>query len=76
MPIHEYDCVKCRRRFEFLARRQDQAPTACPVCGGRKLLKAFSAFSVAGPPPPAACGAGDASACRSCPSGGCPHSGL
>ncbi|MDO9541262.1 MAG: zinc ribbon domain-containing protein [Kiritimatiellia bacterium] len=80
MPIYEYECKKCARRFEHLSKGSKDLPSACPHCGGKRIEKAFSSFSVAtargkdafhseaserAMPP----------ACASCPSAGCPHRG-
>ena len=70
MPIYEYECGKCKKRFEHLAKSARDLPSRCPACGGEKIEKIFSAFSVGAmqqTPSP--------SACASCPSAGCPHRG-
>jgi len=69
MPIYEYECKKCRQRFEHLLKTSSDAPSACPKCGGKKIEKVFSGFSVAmGQKTP------KMPACASCPgAGGCPH---
>jgi len=46
MPLYEYRCRKCSRRFETLV-FGDETP-ACPKCEGRDLEKLWSAFAVAG----------------------------
>jgi len=69
MPIYEYECRKCKQRFEHLLKSVRDAPAACPHCGGKKIEKVFSGFSVA-------IGRETAkmTSCASCPSaGGCPH---
>jgi putative FmdB family regulatory protein len=40
MPIHEYTCEKCHKRFEKLQKVSDKPCTKCPICGGplRKLI--------------------------------------
>ena len=40
MPIHEYKCEKCHKRFEKLQKISDKPCTKCPSCGGplRKLI--------------------------------------
>ena len=51
MPIYEYLCPACNRVFSFMAKSfaetQAKAPT-CPKCGGQKLRKMMSSFSVTG----------------------------
>lgn len=42
MPIFEYECKKCKTRFEFLVRGSEKP--ACPKCGGKRLEKLISAF--------------------------------
>jgi putative FmdB family regulatory protein len=73
MPIYEYVCGGCERRFERLVRRFDEA-VACPSCASGAVEKQLSVFAVAvsSPAPPfAGCGAG---AC-STPAGGGPCGG-
>lgn len=71
MPIYEYECRKCGKRFEHLQRTAGDKPARCPACAGRKIVKVFSAFSVAAAhahehaPSPK---------CNECPSGSCPYS--
>jgi putative FmdB family regulatory protein len=46
MPLYEYRCGDCRKRFEALV-HSGQKP-ACAHCGSRKLEKLISVFAVAG----------------------------
>ena len=32
MPIYEYECLKCNRKFELLQPIQDRNNTKCPKC--------------------------------------------
>ncbi len=51
MPLYEYRCVTCGRRFEVLRRLgQGSEGLACPECGRPEVEKEFSTFagSVAG----------------------------
>lgn len=34
MPIYEYECRDCNRRFERLQHFTDEPVKACPECGG------------------------------------------
>ena len=47
MPIYEFSCPKCRKIFNFLAKRvqPDRVP-ACPKCGHKKLSKQVSRFAM------------------------------
>src|SRR5438105_6317750 len=40
MPTYEYECKKCRERFERFQKMTDPAVEECPECGGdvRKVL--------------------------------------
>ena len=40
MPIHDYQCKGCAKRFELLLLPNEKA--ACPGCGSRKLERLFS----------------------------------
>lgn len=44
MPLFEYECKGCGRKFEFL-KRGDEAPR-CPACGGEQVEKCLSVFAV------------------------------
>jgi putative FmdB family regulatory protein len=46
MPLYEYTCRGCRKRFEALVFGKEQP--ACPKCKGRDLEKLFSTFAVSG----------------------------
>lgn len=35
MPIYEYQCRKCRKRFEYLQRMSDAPKRKCEACGGQ-----------------------------------------
>ena len=43
MPIYEYDCRECEKRFETLVRSRDEK-VACPECGSERVDKAWSTF--------------------------------
>ncbi len=40
MPLYEYQCDACARRFELIRKFSDPPVTDCPTCGGsvQKLL--------------------------------------
>ncbi len=67
MPLYEYTCHDCGRRFEMLQRvGADRAGVLCPGCGGEEVAKQFSTFASAGPSASAMpCGAPNAAACGS-----------
>ncbi len=46
MPIYEYVCNACRRKFSVLVGVVANAPTpACPRCGGQELTRVVSRFA-------------------------------
>ena len=46
MPIYEYECGKCRERFEALrALWDDDSEVECPKCGVKHPQRVFSAFA-------------------------------
>ena len=45
MPLYEYQCKKCKHRFEKIQQFSDKPLTKCPECGG-PLEKLISASSV------------------------------
>ena len=42
MPIYEYQCTKCGKRFEYMQKMSDPPMKKCKACGG-KLEKLISA---------------------------------
>jgi putative FmdB family regulatory protein len=42
VPLYDYDCANCGRRFEILRGVHADDPTACPLCGGGPVKKAFA----------------------------------
>ena len=46
MPLYEYTCRKCSKRFEALVFGSEKA--ACPKCHGSDLEKMFSTFAAHG----------------------------
>jgi putative FmdB family regulatory protein len=44
MPLFDFDCRACGRRFERLVRPQD-GPPSCPSCGSGDLHKLPSSFA-------------------------------
>ena len=46
MPLYDYDCAACGRRFEVIHGVHADAPAACPLCGGGPVKKAITAASV------------------------------
>jgi len=67
MPLFEYRCAACGKRFEVLMRRA--VTPACPACGSESVEKQLSAFAV-GAASPARAAAPSGPSC-----GGCPHAG-
>jgi putative FmdB family regulatory protein len=43
MPLFEYECRGCGKRFEHLTR--SDRPPVCPGCDGKDLAKQFSVFA-------------------------------
>ncbi|MGC8863019.1 MAG: FmdB family zinc ribbon protein [Armatimonadota bacterium] len=73
MPIYEYHCKPCGRRFELLTTisRADQA--VCPGCGSgevRRLMSTFATRSVGSDG-----STSSSSSCSGCSSGSCSSCG-
>ncbi|HJZ85244.1 MAG TPA: zinc ribbon domain-containing protein [Polyangia bacterium] len=41
MPIYEYECGRCGRRFEYMQKMSDPPKSKCEACGG-KLTRLIS----------------------------------
>jgi putative FmdB family regulatory protein len=46
MPVYDYDCAACGRRFEVIHGVHADRPTLCPLCGKGPIRKAISAAAV------------------------------
>jgi putative FmdB family regulatory protein len=45
MPIYEYSCKSCAKKFELLRRLSDTAAVTCPKCGSYEVERKISNFS-------------------------------
>jgi putative FmdB family regulatory protein len=49
MPVYEFICDRCKRKFDVLFRSLNDRPKVmCPKCKGDDVRKAFSVFGVSG----------------------------
>jgi putative FmdB family regulatory protein len=48
MPIYEFCCKSCGKKFETLVRLGGEKEVACEFCGGREVRKLFSGFGIGG----------------------------
>jgi putative FmdB family regulatory protein len=69
MPIYEYRCKACGKKFEKLVRGQEKV--TCPKCGKGRLDKLFSVFGVKSgdsftPSSGSSCTSCSASSCEGC----------
>jgi putative FmdB family regulatory protein len=46
MPLYDYDCAACGRRFEVIHGLYETGPTTCPLCGKGPVRKAVTASAV------------------------------
>lgn len=47
MPIYEYTCQSCNKKFDQLVRTMSSdAKVKCPECGSPKTARALSVFAV------------------------------
>ncbi len=46
MPVYDYQCGKCGRRFNVTMRisEHDRKKTRCPKCGSGKVVQQISGF--------------------------------
>ncbi|MBE0465661.1 MAG: zinc ribbon domain-containing protein [Candidatus Desulforudis sp.] len=69
MPIYEFRCVQCQKKFERLCPMgEDGLNLACPSCGApapKRLVSAFSAPGTEGGKG-SECGSCTASSCAGC----------
>ena len=46
MPLYEYECDACGRRFELIRRFSDPPADTCAVCGAGPVRKLFSSPAI------------------------------
>jgi putative FmdB family regulatory protein len=46
MPLYDYDCAACGRRFEVVHGVHADGPAASPHCGGGPVRKAITAAAI------------------------------
>src|SRR5436190_18397548 len=46
MPLYEYECDACGRRFELIQRFSDRLPEKCSLCGSGPVRKLFSSPAI------------------------------
>jgi putative FmdB family regulatory protein len=46
VPLYDYDCSACGRRFEVVHGVHAEGPTLCPICGSGPVRKAITAAAV------------------------------
>jgi putative FmdB family regulatory protein len=66
VPVYEFLCLRCQRRFERYVRSFGEAVT-CPGCSGSRVEKQLSTFALAGAQPASREGGGGGGCCG----GGC-----
>ena len=42
MPLYDYQCAACGRRFEAVHGIHAEGPSSCPLCSGGPVSKAFA----------------------------------
>lgn len=45
MPLFEFICKKCNKKFENLVLNDKDLDIQCPACGAKEVEKQFSSFS-------------------------------
>ena len=48
MPLYEYSCKKCGKRFEFLVTAGKDKDVVCAECGSAEVKKLISGFGIGG----------------------------
>jgi putative FmdB family regulatory protein len=46
MPLYEFECEDCKKRFERIQKFTDPTPDVCPHCGKGPVRKLFSSPAI------------------------------
>ncbi len=68
MPLYEYSCLKCGKRFECLVTAGKENEVVCENCGSADVRKLISGFGIGGGSSRIKA---SSSSCKSCSSGSC-----
>ncbi|MBI5360132.1 MAG: zinc ribbon domain-containing protein [Planctomycetes bacterium] len=68
MPIYEFNCCKCRKKFELLIRSSDKCKPVCVHCNSKKLERLLSGFAIGGGN---SGGSSSSKSCSGCSSSSC-----
>jgi len=74
MPIYEFECNTCKKKFELLV-RSNAASLACPECNGKKLTRLISTFAFTSQEGPVSLNESSSSGCSGCTGGDCSSCG-
>ena len=75
MPVYEYYCTDCRKKFDALRpMSKADAPIACKTCAGKHTSRVLSVFA-AHSEGKAVSGASSGGGCASCGGGSCASCG-
>lgn len=66
MPIYEFDCVPCNRRFELMMSYSRIGEARCPKCGSDEVKRVMSMFAAR-----TSGGSSHGDNCAGCASGQC-----
>ncbi|HET6247211.1 MAG TPA: zinc ribbon domain-containing protein [Tepidisphaeraceae bacterium] len=67
MPVYEYTCQACNKKFDYLARTMSgEHKVSCPECGSPKTARALSVFAVGANTGGKASSASDVPMCGRC----------
>ncbi len=48
MPIKEFECQACKKKFDAILGIKEPNPDACPACGAKDLKQLLSTFKIGG----------------------------
>ncbi|MCX8160436.1 MAG: zinc ribbon domain-containing protein [Candidatus Saccharicenans sp.] len=65
MPIYEYICENCQKRFEVLVKLNSLVKITCPDCQSERVKRIISAFGIGGGASRLKGGSGSCSGCSS-----------
>lgn len=65
MPIYEFICHNCQKKFEVLVSLNSTVKITCPDCGSDRVKRVVSSFGIGGGGSRIKSGSGSCSSCSS-----------